>query len=96
MKSPLQFESLKAGALLLTSVVLLAFAPSAGAQGSDACSAAAGSSAITGTGTFPVNTVLFSTLLVSIVIIVGALTFFPALSLSPILEHFQMAAGQTF
>ncbi|MBP6002709.1 MAG: potassium-transporting ATPase subunit KdpA [Pyrinomonadaceae bacterium] len=47
-------------------------------------------------GTFPVNTVLFSVLLVSIVIIVGALTFFPALSLSPILEHFQMVNGQTF
>ncbi len=47
-------------------------------------------------GTFPVNTVLFSVLLVSIVIIVGALTFFPALSLSPILEHFQMVNGQVF
>ena len=47
-------------------------------------------------GTFPVNTALFSVLLVSVVIIVGALTFFPALSLSPILEHFQMYAGQTF
>ncbi len=47
-------------------------------------------------GTFPVNTVLFSVLLVSVVIIVGALTFFPALSLSPILEHFQMVNGQTF
>ncbi len=47
-------------------------------------------------GTFPVNTALFSVLLVSIVVIVGALTFFPVLSLSPILEHFQMGAGQTF
>lgn len=47
-------------------------------------------------GTFPVNTPLFAALLVSIVIIVGALTFFPALSLSPILEHFQMINGQTF
>jgi len=47
-------------------------------------------------GTFPVNTVLFSVLLVSIIIIVGALTFFPVLSLSPILEHFQMNAGQMF
>jgi K+-transporting ATPase ATPase A chain len=47
-------------------------------------------------GTFPVNTVLFTVLLVSIVLIVGALTFFPVLSLSPILEHFQMNAGQTF
>lgn len=47
-------------------------------------------------GTFPVNTPLFAVLLVSIILIVGALTFFPALSLSPILEHFQMYAGQTF
>ena len=47
-------------------------------------------------GTFPVNTALFSMLLVSIILIVGALTFFPVLSLSPILEHFQMYAGQTF
>lgn len=47
-------------------------------------------------GTFPVNTLMFSVLLVSIIIIVGALTFFPVLSLSPILEHFQMTAGQKF
>lgn len=47
-------------------------------------------------GTFPVNTGLFTVLLISIVIIVGALTFFPVLSLSPILEHFQMYAGQVF
>ena len=47
-------------------------------------------------GTFPVNTPLFTVLLMSVILIVGALTFFPALSLSPILEHFQMYAGQTF
>jgi len=47
-------------------------------------------------GTFPVNTALFSILLVSVVLILGALTFFPVLSLSPILEHFQMVNGQTF
>lgn len=47
-------------------------------------------------GTFPVNTPLFATLLISVVLIVGALTFFPALSLSPILEHFQMHAGEVF
>ena len=47
-------------------------------------------------GTFPVNTLLFTVLLVGIILIVGALTFFPVLSLSPILEHFQMYAGQTF
>ncbi len=47
-------------------------------------------------GTFPVNTTLFGVLLICVVLIVGALTFFPALSLSPILEHFQMNAGQKF
>jgi len=47
-------------------------------------------------GTFPVNTALFSVLLVGIIVIVGALTFFPVLSLSPILEHFQMNAHQVF
>lgn len=47
-------------------------------------------------GTFPVNTWLFTVLLISVVLIVGALTFFPVLSLSPLLEHFQMYAGQMF
>ena len=47
-------------------------------------------------GTFPVTTPLFTVLLISVIIIVGALTFFPALSLGPILEHLLMAAGKTF
>src|SRR5258708_5589834 len=47
-------------------------------------------------GTFPVTTPLFTVLLVSVIVIVGALTFFPALSLGPILEHLQMNAGKTF
>jgi K+-transporting ATPase ATPase A chain len=47
-------------------------------------------------GTFPVNSALFSTLLVGVVIILGALTFFPALSLGPILEHLVLKAGQLF
>jgi len=47
-------------------------------------------------GTFPVTTPLFTVLLVSVIIIVGALTFFPALSLGPIVEHLLMGAGQTF
>src|SRR5579863_7494552 len=47
-------------------------------------------------GTFPVTTPLFSALLVGVIVIVGALTFFPALSLGPILEHLLMAAGKTF
>ena len=45
-------------------------------------------------GTFPVTTPLFSALLVGVVVIVGALTFFPALSLGPIVEHLLMAKGQ--
>jgi K+-transporting ATPase ATPase A chain len=47
-------------------------------------------------GTFPVNNATFSMLLISVIMIVGALTFFPVLSLSPILEHFQMINGQVF
>jgi K+-transporting ATPase ATPase A chain len=47
-------------------------------------------------GTFPVTTPLFTGLLISVILIVGALTFFPALSLGPILEHLMMYAGKTF
>ena len=47
-------------------------------------------------GTFPVDTPLFMVLLVGVVLIVGALTFFPALSLGPILEHLLLHAGQAF
>jgi K+-transporting ATPase ATPase A chain len=47
-------------------------------------------------GTFPVNTPLFAVLLVGTVIILGALTFFPALSLGPILEHLLLKSGQLF
>jgi K+-transporting ATPase ATPase A chain len=47
-------------------------------------------------GTFPVTGGLFSGLLVATILIVGALTFFPALSLGPILEHLLMAAGKSF
>ena len=41
-----------------------------------------------GPGTFPTNGLLFAALLVGVIVIVGALTFFPALSLGPIVEHF--------
>lgn len=44
-------------------------------------------------GTFPVTTPLFTVLLISVILIVGALTFFPALSLSPILEHLLLRGG---
>ncbi|MGA2425773.1 MAG: potassium-transporting ATPase subunit KdpA [Terriglobales bacterium] len=47
-------------------------------------------------GTFPVTTPLFTVLLVSVILIVGALTFFPALSLGPVLEHLLMMAGRSF
>jgi K+-transporting ATPase ATPase A chain len=47
-------------------------------------------------GTFPVTTPLFTILLTSVIVIVGALTFFPALSLGPILEHLLLHAGHTF
>jgi potassium-transporting ATPase potassium-binding subunit len=47
-------------------------------------------------GTFPVNTGLFTVLLTGVVIILGALTFFPVLSLGPILEHLLLKSGQVF
>jgi K+-transporting ATPase ATPase A chain len=47
-------------------------------------------------GTFPVNTTLFAVLLAGVIVIVGALTFFPALSLGPILEHLLLRSGQLF
>ena len=47
-------------------------------------------------GTFPVNTSLFTVLLVGIIVILSALTFFPALSLGPILEHLLLQAGKLF
>jgi len=47
-------------------------------------------------GTFPVTGPLFTVLLISVVLIVGALTFFPALSLGPVLEHLTMNAGKAF
>jgi potassium-transporting ATPase potassium-binding subunit len=47
-------------------------------------------------GTFPVTGPLFGTLLTCTILIVGALTFFPALSLGPILEHLLMYAGKVF
>jgi potassium-transporting ATPase potassium-binding subunit len=47
-------------------------------------------------GTFPVTTPLFTILLVGVILIVGALTFFPALSLGPVLEHLLLGAGKVF
>jgi K+-transporting ATPase ATPase A chain len=47
-------------------------------------------------GTFPVTGPLFTVLLISVILIVGALTFFPSLSLGPILEHLLMNAGKAF
>jgi K+-transporting ATPase ATPase A chain len=50
----------------------------------------------TSAGTFPVTTPLFTILLTGVIVIVGALTFSPALSLGPILEHLLLRAGQAF
>jgi len=47
-------------------------------------------------GTFPTNGPLFSVLLVGVIVIVGALTFFPALALGPIVEHFLASAGKLY
>ena len=49
-----------------------------------------------GPGTFPTGGPTFVLLLVSVILIVGALTFFPALSLSPVLEHFAALRGRVF
>ena len=48
------------------------------------------------TGTFPTHGGLFVGLLVGVILIVGGLTFFPALALGPIIQHFAMMAGQLF
>ena len=47
-------------------------------------------------GTFPVTTPLFTLLLTAVIVIVGALTFFPALALGPVLEHLLLNAGHSF
>ena len=47
-------------------------------------------------GTFPTNGTLFVVLLVGVIVIVGALTFFPALALGPIVEHFLAQAGKVY
>ena len=47
-------------------------------------------------GTFPTNGTLFVILLVGVIVIVGALTFFPALALGPIVEHFVARAGKVY
>ena len=47
-------------------------------------------------GTLPTNGALYVVLLIGTVVIVGALTYFPALSLGPIVEHFQMLNGKLF
>jgi K+-transporting ATPase ATPase A chain len=49
-----------------------------------------------GAGTFPVTGFTFATLLVGTVLLVGALTFLPALTLGPIVEHFLMLKGNLF
>jgi K+-transporting ATPase ATPase A chain len=47
-------------------------------------------------GTFPVDGPMFTTLLVGVIVVVGALTYFPVLSLGPYVEHFLMNAGKVF
>jgi potassium-transporting ATPase potassium-binding subunit len=49
-----------------------------------------------GPGTFPTDGALFTALLVGVIIIVGALTFFPAIALGPVVEHFIAANGKVF
>jgi K+-transporting ATPase ATPase A chain len=49
-----------------------------------------------GLGTFPTNGPTFAVLLVGVILIVGALTFFPALALGPVVEHVAAGAGKLF
>jgi K+-transporting ATPase ATPase A chain len=49
-----------------------------------------------GPGTFPTDGPLFTLLLVGVIVIVGALTFFPAFSLGPIIEHFVAMSGKVY
>jgi K+-transporting ATPase ATPase A chain len=46
--------------------------------------------------TFPTASLLFTLMLVAVIIVVGALTFFPVLTLGPLLEHLLLAIGKTF
>jgi len=59
-------------------------------------SLAAKKSAPASSGTFPTHGPLFITLLVAVILILGGLTFFPALALGPIAEHVSMLSGETF
>lgn len=47
-------------------------------------------------GTFPTHGMTFGVLLIAVIVIVGALTFFPALCLGPIAEHLLLSGGRTF
>ncbi|MDE1147989.1 MAG: potassium-transporting ATPase subunit KdpA [Azospirillaceae bacterium] len=47
-------------------------------------------------GTFPTTGLLFVSLLVGVIVIVGGLTYFPAVSLGPVVEHLQLTAGTTY
>jgi K+-transporting ATPase ATPase A chain len=49
-----------------------------------------------GPGTFPTNGLLFAGLLVGVIVIVGALTFFPADALGPVVEHFAAKNGRVY
>jgi potassium-transporting ATPase potassium-binding subunit len=66
--------------------------PVLGIAGSMSCKKVAPPSS----GTFPTDGPLFVGLLIGVIVIVGALTFFPAYALGPILEHFLMHAGRLF
>jgi K+-transporting ATPase ATPase A chain len=56
----------------------------------------AGKKSVPESAKFPTTSVLFIVMLVSVVVIVGALTFFPVLALGPFLEHISIQAGKTF
>ena len=78
--------------LALVGASLRAPLDSARAQATTAPASAPPASA----GTFPTHTPLFVGLLVGVILIVGGLTYFPALAVGPLVEHFAMNAGASF
>jgi K+-transporting ATPase ATPase A chain len=52
--------------------------------------------AVVSAGAVPTNTPLFVVLMVSVIFIFGSMSFFPAVALGPLAEHFEMLAGKTF
>lgn len=91
LNAALPFWEVTIGVLMLVGRFLF-IVPMLGVAGSMAMKKVAPPSS----GTFPTNGALFVGLLIGVILIVGALTFFPVYALGPILEQFLMHAGRLF